>query len=44
MGGIKLEHLAQLKALKAEHIAAVTAFTAAPSPKAAAEEWIRLLQ
>lgn len=44
MGGIKLEHLAQLKALKAKHIAAVTAFTAAPSPKAAAEEWIRLLQ
>ena len=44
MGGIKAEHLGKLKALKARHIAAVTAFTAAPNPKAAAEEWIRLLQ
>lgn len=44
MGGIKTEHLQLLKKLSVKHIAAVTAFTAAPSPRQAAENWINILK
>jgi len=38
MGGIKKEHIAELRAAGAETIALVTAVTAAPNPQAAARE------
>ena len=39
MGGIKHEHLAELKAAGAGRVAAVTAFTQAPDPGAEASKW-----
>ena len=39
MGGIKHEHLAELKAAGAVRVAAVTAFTQAPDPGAEAAKW-----
>jgi len=39
MGGIKDSHLAELKAVGAGRIAAVTAFTQAPDPGAEAAKW-----
>ena len=39
MGGIKYEHLAELKSAGAGRIAAVTAFTQAPDPGAEAVKW-----
>ena len=39
MGGIKFDHLPELKAAGARHVAAVTAFTQAPDPGAEAARW-----
>ena len=39
MGGIKFDHLPELKAAGARRIAAVTAFTQAPDPGAEAARW-----
>ena len=39
MGGIKFEHLAELKAAGAGRIAAVTAFTQQPDPGTEAAKW-----
>ncbi len=44
MGGIKYEHLAELKAAGAGRVAAVTAFTQAPDPGAEAAKWRTALQ
>lgn len=44
MGGIKFEHLAELKAAGAGRIAAVTAFTQAPGPGAEAARWRAVLR
>lgn len=43
MGGIKYEHLAELKAAGAGRVAAVTAFTQAPDPGAEAAKWRAVL-
>ena len=39
MGGIKYEHLKQLRGMGIRHIAAVTAFTAAADPEAEVRRW-----
>ncbi len=39
MGGIKFEHLAELRACGAKHVAAVTAFTLADSPAEEIAKW-----
>lgn len=44
MGGIKFDHLPELKKRGAKHIAAVTAFTASDDPRREVEKWIKLFQ
>ena len=44
MGGIKFDHLAELKAAGARHVAAVTAFTQAEDPGAEAAKWRSVLR
>ena len=44
MGGIKYQHLTELKSAGAGRIAAVTAFTQAPDPGAEVAKWRAALQ
>ncbi|MBP5638183.1 MAG: thiamine phosphate synthase [Victivallales bacterium] len=44
MGGIKYEHLAELRACGARHVAAVTAFTLADDPSAEIARWRECLK
>ncbi len=43
MGGIKFDHLPELRRCGARHVAAVTAFTQAESPSAEVSKWIAAL-
>ena len=43
MGGIKLQHLAELHSLGVKHVAAVSAFTQADDPAGAVRKWQQYL-